>query len=31
MNRIIYRPYCGTDNEVGLDVIGKFCQQCGKR
>ena len=28
--RAIHCPYCQTDNEVALDVVGKFCENCGK-
>ena len=29
MTRVIHCPYCGTDNDVAPDVVGKLCEQCG--
>jgi hypothetical protein len=28
MNRIIHCRYCGTDNAVADDVVGKLCDHC---
>jgi hypothetical protein len=27
-SRIIHCRYCGADNAVAYDVVGKFCDQC---